>query len=105
MTRGFCLRGWQMRLLVSTRMDAKSSRHRAACAIAATSQGRRMLQNDRENLELDKLMNEIRKLVAERKKLVAEEKKMKWETYFYPVAVVAGMLTATAALIGLSLKL
>lgn len=64
-----------------------------------------MLQNDRENLELDKLMNEIRKLVAERKKLVAEEKKMKWETYFYPVAVAAGMLTATAALIGLSLKL
>lgn len=64
-----------------------------------------MLQNDRENLELDKLMNEIRKLVAERKKLVAEEKKMKWETCFYPVAVIAGVLTATAALIGLSLKL
>jgi hypothetical protein len=53
-----------------------------------------------EILELDRLHNETRKLVAERQKLLAEEKKLKWETYFYPVAVVAGVLTASAALAG-----
>lgn len=63
-----------------------------------------MLQNNRENLELDRLHNETRKLVAERQKLLAEEKKLKWETYFYPVAVVAGVLMASAALAGVFFK-
>ncbi|MFZ3281128.1 hypothetical protein [Pseudomonas sp.] len=63
-----------------------------------------MLQNNREHLELERLMSEILKLAAERKKLLAEEKKLTWETYFYPVAVVAGVLTATAAVVGLSVK-
>ena len=49
-------------------------------------------------------MSEIRKLAAERKKLMAEEKKLRWETYFYPLAVVTGGVTATAAVVGLSLK-
>jgi hypothetical protein len=31
---------------------------------AANSQGRRMLQNDRENLELERLENESRKLIV-----------------------------------------
>ncbi|MGE1172553.1 hypothetical protein [Pseudomonas sp. BW7P1] len=70
----------------------------AAWTEIAISQGRPMLHNNRENLELDRLHNETRKLVAERQKLLAEEKKLKWETYFYPVAVVAGVLTASAAL-------
>ncbi|MBV4487901.1 hypothetical protein HU727_020145 [Pseudomonas sp. SWRI153] len=63
-----------------------------------------MLQDDRENLELDRLQNESRKLVAERRKLLAEEKKLAWETYFYPLAVVAGVLTATVAVAGLLLN-
>jgi hypothetical protein len=63
-----------------------------------------MLQNNREHLELERLLSETRKLVAERKKRMAEEKKLRWETYFYPLAVVTGVLTATAAVVGLSLK-
>ncbi|MEN5046512.1 hypothetical protein [Pseudomonas koreensis] len=61
-----------------------------------------MLKNDLENLELDRLENESRKLVAERKKLLAEEKKLKRETNLYPLAVIAGVVTAITAAAGAS---
>jgi hypothetical protein len=85
-------------------MNAKSWRHKVAWAVTTNSQGRQMLQNNREHLELERIMSEIRKLAAERKKLIAEEKKLRWDTYFYPFAVVTGVLTATAAAVGRSLK-
>ncbi|WP_460357589.1 MULTISPECIES: hypothetical protein [unclassified Pseudomonas] len=85
-------------------MNAKSWGHKVAWAVTTNSQGRQMLQNNREHLELERIMSEIRKLAAERKKLIAEEKKLRWDTYFYPFAVVTGVLTATAAVVGLSLK-
>jgi hypothetical protein len=70
----------------------------------ARSQGRRMLKNDLENLELDRLENESRKLVAERKKLLAEEKKLNRETNLYPLAVTAGVVTAITAVAGVFFK-
>lgn len=59
-----------------------------------------MFQDDRENLELQRLLNETRKLVAERQKLLAEAKKLKTETSFYPLAVLAGVVTAITAVAG-----
>jgi len=63
-----------------------------------------MLKNDLANLELDRLENESRKLVAERKKLLAEEKKLKRETNLYPLAVIAGVVTAITAVAGVLFK-
>lgn len=63
-----------------------------------------MLSNDRENLELDRLENESRKLVAERQKLLAEEKKLVRETSLYPLAVLAGVVTAVTAVAGVFFK-
>ncbi|MFJ2493945.1 hypothetical protein ACIOV9_20690 [Pseudomonas iridis] len=78
--------------------------HKVARAVSANSQGRRMLQDDRENLELEKLQNETRKLVVERLKLMAEEGKLKREKFWYPVAVGTGVLTAFAAVLSLLVK-
>ncbi|MCO8312540.1 hypothetical protein [Pseudomonas mandelii] len=64
-----------------------------------------MLQNDRDNLELDKLQVEIRKFMAETRKFMAEEGKLKQETFWYPFAVGAGMVTAIVAAVGLWTKL
>ena len=74
-------------------------------AVSANSQGRRMLQDDRENLELQRLLNETRKLVAERQKLLAEAKKLNRETNLYPLALVGGLVTAIAAVAGVFFKL
>lgn len=63
-----------------------------------------MLKNNLENLELDRLENESRKLVAERKKLLAEEKKLNRETDLYPLAVIAGVVTAITAVAGVFFK-
>lgn len=63
-----------------------------------------MLKNELENLEFDRLENESRKLVAERKKLLAEEKKLKRETNLYPLAVIAGVVTAITAAAGVFFK-
>jgi hypothetical protein len=63
-----------------------------------------MLQNDRDNLELDKLQVEIRRFMAETRKFMAEESKLKQETFWYPVAVGAGMVTAIVAAVGLWAK-
>ncbi|MCO7629842.1 hypothetical protein NJC08_25770 [Pseudomonas fluorescens] len=63
-----------------------------------------MLKNNLENLELDRLENESRKLVAERKKLLAEEKKLNRETILYPLAVIAGVVTAITAVTGVFFK-
>lgn len=63
-----------------------------------------MLRTDRENLELDRLENESRKLVAERKKLLAEEKKLVREMSLYPLAVLAGVVTAVTAAAGVFFK-
>ena len=56
-----------------------------------------MLKNDLENLELDRLENESRKLVAERKKLNREKD-------LYPLAVLAGVVTAITAVAGVFFK-
>jgi hypothetical protein len=85
-------------------MNAKSCGHKAARPGTASSQGRRMLKNNLENLELDRLENESRKLVAERKKLLAEEKKLNRETNLYPLAVIAGVVTAITAVAGVFFK-
>lgn len=74
--------------------------HKVARAFSANSQGRRMLQDDRENLELQRLMNETRKLAAERQKLLAEAKKLERETNLYPLAVLGGVVTAITAVAG-----
>ncbi|MDX9678286.1 hypothetical protein [Pseudomonas zeae] len=63
-----------------------------------------MLQDDRENLELQRLLNETRILVAERQKLLSEAKKLKRETSFYPLAVLAGVVTAITAVVGVFFK-
>lgn len=68
-------------------------------------QGRRMLKDNREYLELERLEKESRKLVAERQKLLAEEKKLNRETSFYPLAVLAGVATAVTAIAGVFFKL
>ncbi|MGW8463384.1 hypothetical protein [Pseudomonas sp. CLCA07] len=60
-----------------------------------------MLQNDRDNLELDKLQVEIRKFMAETRKFMAEESKLRQETFWYPFAVGAGLVTAFVAAVGL----
>jgi hypothetical protein len=86
-------------------MNTKLLRGTKQKAVSANSQGRRMLQNDRENLELERLQNEIRKLVVERLKLMAEERKFKREKFWYPVAVGTGVLTAIAAVFSLLAKL
>lgn len=78
--------------------------YKVALAVTANSQGRRMLQNDREHLELERLMNEIRKLVAERQKLLAEAKKLTRETSLYPLAVLGGVVTAVTAVAGVFFK-
>jgi uncharacterized protein YbaP (TraB family) len=82
-------------------MNAKSSGSKAACSVTANSQGRQMLQNDRENLELERLQNESRMLIVERRKLMAEENKLKRERFWYPVAVGTGLLTAITAVFGM----
>ncbi|MFY0730763.1 hypothetical protein [Pseudomonas sp. NFX15] len=64
-----------------------------------------MLQNDRENLELDKLQVEIRRFMAETRKLTVEERKLRQETFWYPIAVGAGMVTAIVAAVSLWAKL
>jgi hypothetical protein len=43
-------------------------RHKVARAVTTNSQGRQMLQNNREHLELERIMSEIRKLAAGEKK-------------------------------------
>jgi hypothetical protein len=63
-----------------------------------------MLQNDRDNLELDKLQVEIRRSMAETRKLTAEERKLRQETFWYPIAVGAGMATAIVAAVSLWAK-
>lgn len=63
-----------------------------------------MLQNDRDNLELDKLQLEIRRSMAETRKLTAEERKLRQETFWYPIAVGAGMVTAIVAAVSLWAK-
>ncbi|CAI8871676.1 hypothetical protein D3C87_1460580 [compost metagenome] len=63
-----------------------------------------MLQNDRDNLELDKLQVEIRRSMAETRKLTAEECKLRQETFWYPIAVGAGMVTAIVAAVSLWAK-
>ncbi|MFJ2287681.1 hypothetical protein ACIOUF_15145 [Pseudomonas iridis] len=79
--------------------------HKVARAVSANSQGRRMLQDDREYMELQRLMNETRKLAAERQKLLAEAKKLERETNLYPLAVLGGVVTAITAVAGVFFKL
>jgi len=71
----------------------------------AQLEGRPMLQNDRDNLELDKMQVEIQRFLAETRKLKAEENKLKKETLWYPLAVGAGMISVLSAAAGLWSKL
>jgi hypothetical protein len=64
-----------------------------------------MLQTDRDNLELDKLQAETRRLAAETRKFMAEENKLKNDSFWYPVVVGAGLITAFTAAAGLWTKL
>ena len=68
------------------------------------SERQRMLQDDRQYLELENLQIQSRKLVAETRKLLAEEKKLKREAFWYPYLVCAGLITAASAIINLLSK-
>lgn len=56
------------------------------------------------NAELEKVHVEIAKLMAETKKLNAEAGKMTRETFWYPVAVATGLITAVATITALLIK-
>ncbi|WP_285416015.1 hypothetical protein [Pseudomonas sp. efr-133-TYG-5] len=64
-----------------------------------------MFLDERDSVELEKLQTETQRLAAERRKLMAEEFKLKRETFFYPIVVGAGVVTALAAAGGFFLKL
>lgn len=49
--------------------------------------------------DLEKTHSEIVKLLAETRKLNAEAGKMTRETFWYPVAVATGLITAVAAIV------
>jgi hypothetical protein len=58
-----------------------------------------------EQAELEKVHVEIVKLMAEQRKLNAEAGKMTRETFWYPVAVAAGLIGTVATVTAVLIKL
>lgn len=59
---------------------------------------------DMPQAEAEKIHVEIAKLMAETRKLNAEAGKLTRETFWYPVAIATGLVTAVAGITALTIK-